>query len=403
MANFNGQNGCLKCTTVGEYSYVSHCNVFPRINCPKRTNEGFREKIYDLHHKHYSPLEELPIDMVEDFPIGDSLHLLDLGIMKRCLFGWRDGHFGTYRTKWCARESENISKFLKSCKMPSEIHRSVRGLDCLSHWKGTEYRTFLYYIGIVVLRKSLPYDVYEHFLVLFCAVTICSSKEYETYLDLAETLLNHYIEYYRDIYGEDYITSNVHNLSHLVDEVRRYGVLSSFNSYPFENKLYMIKTMLRTGRNPLAQVAKRLYESESVSICQSNEFENDFPILKNKNDGDNFPHKNERMEFYNKIEFRNYCLSIAACDKWFLTYDKQVVGIKNIILKDEKISIYGSCIAEISEYFETPIKSSYLNIFLSNSSEKPPQEYSLKEIKCKLVCIQESFEKNVFIPLIHTL
>lgn len=77
--------------------------------------------------------------------------------------------------------------------MPSEIHRSVRGLDVLCHWKGTEYRTFLYYLGVVILKEVLPLDAYQHFLKIFCAITICSSKIYSNFFDLAEVLVNSYL------------------------------------------------------------------------------------------------------------------------------------------------------------------------------------------------------------------
>lgn len=71
-------------------------------------------------------------------------------------------------------------------------------------------------------------------------------------------MLNQYVTDYKKIYGKDYITSNVHNLSHIVDEVKKFGILSSFSTYPFENKLYQIKRMLRHGLKPLTQVAKRI-------------------------------------------------------------------------------------------------------------------------------------------------
>lgn len=109
--------------------------------------------------------------------------------------------------------------------MPTEIHRAVRGLDVLAHWKGTEYRTFLLYIGIVVLKSVLSKVVYQHFLLLFCAATICSSNSHKHFLPLAESLLDIYVETYRDFYGEDYMTSNVHNLTHLINEVRKFGIL----------------------------------------------------------------------------------------------------------------------------------------------------------------------------------
>lgn len=72
VCNFNGKHGCMKCITVGEYSHNSHTVVFPDLNSEERTNDGFRSKLYGAHHKIDSPLLQLPIDMVKDFPVGDS-------------------------------------------------------------------------------------------------------------------------------------------------------------------------------------------------------------------------------------------------------------------------------------------------------------------------------------------
>lgn len=95
----------------------------------------------------------------------------------------------------------------------------MRGLDCIAHWKGTELRTFLHYLGIVVLKDHLTTEAYQHFLLLFCAVTICTSKRYFNTLPTARAMLLLFIEMFGEIYGEHCITSNVHNLCHLVDDV----------------------------------------------------------------------------------------------------------------------------------------------------------------------------------------
>lgn len=253
-ANFKAQNGCQKCTTDGEFSYVSNSNIFPRTECEKRTDDGFRRKIYDSHHKFDSPLLNLNIDMIKQFPVADSLHLLHLGIMKRLLFGWKDGSFRNTDTKWPSKTTFDVSEYLNKCNMPAEFHRKVRGLDCLPRWKGTEYRTFLHYVGIVVLKDHLPQEAYLHFLLLFCAVTICTSKQYFALLPKAHEMVLLFIEIFAEIYGKHYINSNVHNLSHLVEDVQQFRELESFSAYPFENALGKIKRMTRN--RPLAQVAK---------------------------------------------------------------------------------------------------------------------------------------------------
>lgn len=83
-----------------------------------------------------------------------------------------------------------------------------------------------------MLKPYLPSDAYQHFLLLFCAITLCSSEQYKSGIELAHNLLIHFVEYYGDIYGEEYITSSAHN---------------SFIAYPFESKLYQIKMVIRSG------------------------------------------------------------------------------------------------------------------------------------------------------------
>lgn len=70
----------MKCTVGGDYFRDGHHMSFPRIDCKLRTNESFRNREDSDHHKNDCHcIEKLPIDMVEDFVIADSLHLLDLG------------------------------------------------------------------------------------------------------------------------------------------------------------------------------------------------------------------------------------------------------------------------------------------------------------------------------------
>ncbi|XP_017467821.1 PREDICTED: uncharacterized protein LOC108360143 [Rhagoletis zephyria] len=72
---FNAAHGCIKCTVVGEFDKKGRHMSFPRIDCPLRTDESFRNKTDQDHHKDDSPLLELPINIVEDVIIADSLHL----------------------------------------------------------------------------------------------------------------------------------------------------------------------------------------------------------------------------------------------------------------------------------------------------------------------------------------
>jgi len=75
---------------MGEYYHKEHQISFPCIDMPRRTDETFRNKTDSDHHKIDISLEKLPIDMIKSIPVSDSLHLLDLGIIKRLLTGYPD-------------------------------------------------------------------------------------------------------------------------------------------------------------------------------------------------------------------------------------------------------------------------------------------------------------------------
>lgn len=229
-------------------------------NAEKRTDASFRSRADPAHHHQDSILEELSVDMVRDFVTSDSLHLLNLGIMKKCIQIWM-GQNGNFEFKWNQTDIDAVNRLLASCDedLASEIHRSVRSLNCISFWKGTEFRTFLLYLGIVVLKKTLRNEEYAHFLKLFCGVILCSNDAYSKRarnLDLAVECFDEYIEEYIDLYGDHAISSNVHNLSHVVDDVRRFGNLTKIDSYVFENALYGLKLRLRTCNRPLEQISR---------------------------------------------------------------------------------------------------------------------------------------------------
>lgn len=86
----NGYHGCQKCMAQGVWSRLKSKVCFPRIvttdrerEAELRNDERFRNRYQPEHHNANSDLEKLPIDMIRAFPTSDSLHLSDLGIMKR--------------------------------------------------------------------------------------------------------------------------------------------------------------------------------------------------------------------------------------------------------------------------------------------------------------------------------
>lgn len=286
--------------------------------------------------------------------------------------------------------------------LPTEIHRKIRSLEHIHFYKASEFRTIMLYVGIVLLKDFLPKNEYELFSKLFCAVTICSAKRYASYLPLARTLFIEYIEGHIAIYGLDSITSNIHNLSQVVDDVELFGELDQFNAYEFENSLHLMKLLLKQCNKPLEQLARRLYEISTTARLKSykNEETKNFPNLK-----EHFNTTNTIA--YRKLELANILLSDHIKNRWIMLNDNEQTIIQFVYAfkNGNKICFRGQPleIASKENFFVRPFNSSNLNIFLYSSIELcDAKNYDLSQVKAKLFCLPYR-NKFVFMPLLHTL
>lgn len=281
---------------------------------------------------------------------------------------------------------------------PKEIHRKIRSLNDIKHWKGTEFRTFLLYLGVVILKRFLPRDEYILFLKLQTAVTICFSDRYRAYLPKARELYVEFIEDYINIYGADSITSNIHNLAHVVDDVEQFGNLNEISSYIFENKLHCIKLQLKQCHKPLEQIARRLGETPS-NVIEFNEQTNFIPQVKYEFN------MNDQSVFKEVLFQKNSVLTIRnefGADRWFLSNNNKIVQFEYALYQNNSILLCGSAVREQTDFFKEPFSSRYLNIFKSNCDKLPSEFYKIEEVKSKLFCLPFGIE-SVFLPLLHTL
>lgn len=362
--------------------------MFPKLDAPKRTDADFRNKVYfGNHQKALSPILELPIDIIQDFPVGDALHLLDAGITKRLLIEWIEGKLGNIDAKWSKFHSGLVSRFIASIKAPAEIRRlrAVRDFSFIHKWKSIEFRNFGLYIGIIVLKKNLKDYIYNHFLLYFCAITIFSCKYHlQSMFQVGEKCIEYFLQRFKVIYGVEYFTSNIHNLRHLSDDVKRFGALNTFSTYPFESRLYTIRRLLRTGNLPLAQAAKRILEQDALINEKSDSV--DKPTLKK--------HSNLKLDsliaqshdLYERIELPLFIIDCTRDeDRWFLTKNKQILEVHFIVTRDNSTFIYGQTIKDAQNYFDTPVPSSILFIYSSENLIKDTiRLFPISDIICKM-------------------
>ena len=260
---FSGYYGCDKCAQRGEWMGRI---TYPQVrNVPMRTDTSFRQRTNVEHHNAHSPFCDLPIDMIKTFPM-DYMHQVCLGVMKRLILVWLRGK---KENRISAQQANAVSLKLLSLQryIPNIFVRKPRSLEDIDKWKATEFRQFLLYTGKVALKGILPTPYYKHFLVLNVAISILVNERLTTeYSQYAHGLLLYFVERARELYGPEFLVYNIHSLVHLVADAEENGSLEACSAFIFENYLQEMKKIVRSGRQPLVQIVKRMKEKQNTDI-----------------------------------------------------------------------------------------------------------------------------------------
>ena len=207
---FNGYYSCWFCLQKGERCESGHgwCHIFPynheNPKGPQRTYEelkanvngvisniqegkrdymvqGIKGPFWFMFLKYFSPINGFVIDY---------MHGVCAGIMKLMLGIWfgkdKKGSGSSY-----FEHKNKVSEYLLKIKPVVFITRVPRSLDDIAFWKSSEYRNFLLYWGLPILKNILRQEHFLHFCVLVRAMHILSQEAiHENDLLVAESCLH---------------------------------------------------------------------------------------------------------------------------------------------------------------------------------------------------------------------
>lgn len=91
----------------------------------------------------------------------------------------------------------------------------------------------------------------------------------QTYIELAEKLLNEFVVLCSCLYGDHLVSYNVHSLVHLTMCVEIHGPLDQFSCFKYENFLQKIKNLLKRGKYLFQELSNRLLEIQKSYLSTS--------------------------------------------------------------------------------------------------------------------------------------
>jgi hypothetical protein len=372
--NHNAYYSCERCVIKGEWNGRVVYNILKEdADLPAlRTDENFAQNQYPEHQNARSPLIDANIMCIKAFSL-DYMHLVCLGVVKRLLMFLKEG---PRECKLSGQQIRLISEKLTqySGKMPREFARQPRSLTEMDRWKATEFRQFLLYTGPIVLRSVVTKELYEHFLTLVVAISFLLSSNDDTrrhYIDYSSDLLKYFVRQAEHIYGNTFVSYNIHSLIHLADDAKFFETsLNEISAFKFENHLHQLKKCVRNSKNPIAQIAKRSFEFESS--VKTNFFKLRFPFI-----------------------------STREKDSCFFTKTGKIAFIKE---KRKQTLVCDLCSMNDTEsYFVSPCDSKLLNIcLLKNNTKFKRQLLEKRDLERKVVClpVERGF---VLLPMLHAI
>lgn len=369
VVSFNGKNGCPKCCHEGKYKERRVC--FPTEIGVLRSDSSFEQRLHASHHlvqfRHQkSVLEDAGFRMVSQFPL-DSMHLVDLGVVKKFLKL-------LIKKANVTKMNENVS-FVSSF-FPSEFCRISRSLDEVSHWKATEFRQFLLYSGIFILKDCISSELYYLFLLLHSGIRLLSSeRSFRSEADVAQQMLEYFVAEFSRIFGEELVSFNIHGLLHLSGCVKSLGPLDSFSAYRFENFMQFLKKIIKKPNQILQQIFLRLNERQ------------DLKSLSNQTS-----------------QFGAFDIDLKK-EKDCFCYSKKAGPIKvmELVRLGDSEAIECMVFRKTENFFDEPVHSfAGLGIVVASDLSSDVVKIEKKDIDFKYFCIPYE-NKFLLIPLLHHL
>lgn len=386
-------NGCERCDVVAHR--IVGVTVYTEYG-QKRTNDDFRAFSDINHHNEASPLFAIvpEINFIDQF-ILDSMHLLYLGVMLRLFENWMTGDLNV---KLSATQKSELNRRTTKLKadIPREFARKMRSTNYYDKYKAVEHRFFVLYCGPIVLKKLLNQNLYNHFLLFHVACRMLSSKRAVSFIRVSRDYLTKFVEDAIELYGPKFVSLNIHNLSHLADDVENMQCnLSDISAFPYESELGKIKNILLSPNRTIAQYCRRIHEEREI-LNQVASLPEELVILK------------KSKEKIICLNYKQQFFSTKHPDNSVLLENGDFVKILEMISRENTIFLKVKKFRIKKSVYTHPCESSVLDMWEleTGTAHHNLEIVQLAKVLCKSIKISVNYSpedrvRSFVVPLLH--
>lgn len=265
MNQYNGNFGCQVCKEKGKTVEKRH--VYPyKENLRLRTDEETLEHASQAVETKrtvcgvkgpsamslivYKPVISTAVDLMHGAFSGNAKRLMELLFDQK----FSDEPFSM------SNLVDVVDYRLCNIKPPLNTQRRPRPIKThFSLWKTSEFKNWTLYYSVVVLNELMDKDYFDHYMYFVLSIyMLCQEKVTNEMVNKADELLREFVSRFEHLYGEKYMSCNLHNLRHLPEMVRRFGPLWTTSCFPLEDINGKLKAMVHGSKAPHLQICSNL-------------------------------------------------------------------------------------------------------------------------------------------------
>ncbi|XP_071580866.1 uncharacterized protein [Temnothorax nylanderi] len=379
-------NACSKCKVQGhrcEEPGFRGAMIFPGIRHPPRTDEEYRDMIDEDHHKGRSPLSPV-LGLVKQVPF-ESLHLVYIGNVKKVFSAHIHGKYGPQKLNVRQLNILDSRMTALTSYCPTEFNRRPNKLSMFHHFKGTEFRQLLLYTAPAVLQNVFSEEYYHHFILLHCVMRLLSFENVaEEIYAFCQEALETYVNMCEQLYGEQFLSYNVHGLLHIVDDVRQLGSLETFSAFCYENNMPEFRKHIRKPHLALQQFYKRMCELNDFSFAH---VDNRIQICCSK------PHAEGplvehipvcRCQQFRKLQVGEITFSTSMRDNCIFLQNSKVCLITNIVQIERNIFFIVQKFRTQVALYDVGLTSDFVGVYHCSNLSHAVEAVNLIDVKGKM-------------------
>lgn len=265
-----------------------HKRIYPVSNDPDRDHVSYERdvKIAEATNKAIRGVKgpcimsKVPnLDTLICYP-PEYMHAWLLGVTKMMVEAWIDSK--NHEEEWyIGTKIKEINSLLHEICPPCEITRCPENIEDIQ--KASQWKNFLLYYSMVVLKNILPKKFYDHwFLFVYSAHTLLKPTLSKEEFQSAEKCLIEFHDGIEKLYGKRFMSFNVHTLKHSMKFVKYFGSLWAWSAFPFENYNGVIKKLFHGTQCIPEQICKSYFRLRQIK-SKSEIFDKDDCSQKGKN------------------------------------------------------------------------------------------------------------------------